>query len=127
MAFHVELLPQALDDLDSIANYIKTRSSFATAERWFNGIMDDIASLKEMPERCSVAPESEDLEGEVRVLLHGHRNRTYKVYFSVHHETPATGVVSVFHVRHWARKPVESDELEDLMDDQEENAEESQE
>ncbi len=57
--------------------------------------MDDIASLKQTPERCSVGPESEDLEGEVRVLLHGRRNRTYKVYFSVHHESPATGVVSV--------------------------------
>ncbi len=73
MAFQVEIEPQAFEDLDSIADYIKSRSSFATAEKWFNGIMDDIASLKETPERCSVAPESEDLPGEVRVLLHGRR------------------------------------------------------
>lgn len=65
MAFRVEIQPQALDDLDSIADNIKARSSFATAEKWFNGILDDIASLKEMPERCSIAPESEGLDREV--------------------------------------------------------------
>ncbi len=99
-----------------MAVYIKDRSSFATAERWFNAIIKDIASLKEMPQRCSVAAESEDLEREVRVLLHGRRNRTYKIYFSISQE-PA-GIVSVFHVRHWARKPLTNEELEELNDDQ---------
>ena len=32
MAFRVEILPQAFADLDSIAEYIKTASNFATAE-----------------------------------------------------------------------------------------------
>ena len=116
MAFRVELQPQAFADLDSMAVYIKDRSSFATAERWFNAIIKDIASLKEMPQRCSVAAESEDLDREVRVLLHGRRNRTYKIYFSISQE-PA-GIVSVFHVRHWARKPLTNEELEELNDDE---------
>ncbi len=33
MAFQVEIAPQAFEDLDSIADYIKARSSFATAEK----------------------------------------------------------------------------------------------
>ena len=127
MAFRVEIQPQALADPDSIADNIKARSSFATAEKWFNGVLDDIASLKGVPERCSVAPESEDLDREVRVLLHGRRNRSYKIYFSVHHETAISGVVSIFHVRHWARRPVHADELDDLMDDQEEDGNEGSE
>ena len=81
MAFRVEIQPQAFADLDSMAVYIKDRSSFATTERWFNAIIKDIASVKEMPQPCSVAAESEDLDREVRVLLHGRRNRTYKIYF----------------------------------------------
>ncbi len=56
MAFRVEIQPQACEDLDAIADYIKARSSFANAEKWFNDIIDDIAPLKEMPERCAVAP-----------------------------------------------------------------------
>ena len=61
MAFHVEIQPQAFDDLDSIAEYIKARSSFSTAEKWFNGIMGEIATLEQMPERCPIAPEPDEL------------------------------------------------------------------
>jgi len=119
MAFHVEIQPQAYDDLDLIAGYIKDRSSFATAEKWFNGIMDQIATLEAMPERCPIASESEDLGQQVRVLLYGRKNRTYRVFFGVKQTSPSHGVVSVYHVRHWARKPLTNEELEELMDDQE--------
>jgi plasmid stabilization system protein ParE len=117
MAFRVEIEPQAFDDLNSISDYIKTSSSFGVAERWFNGVMDDIASLKEMPARCPVAPESEDLGQEVRILLHGRRKRTYKIYYAIDNETSSAGRVRVFHVRHWARKPLNEDELQELIDD----------
>jgi plasmid stabilization system protein ParE len=113
MAFRVEIEPQAFDDLDSIAGYIKAKSSIAVAQNWFNGMIDAIASLKEMPARCSVAPESEELGREIRLLLHGRKNRAYKIYFSIDYETPASGVVRVFHVRHWARKPLTNDDLEE--------------
>jgi hypothetical protein len=105
------------EDLDFIAEYIKKKSSFAAAEGGFNGMVNDIASLKDMPARCPIAPESEDLGDEVRVLLHGRKNRTYKIYFAIHYETPSTGTVRVFHVRHWARRPLIPDELQELMDE----------
>ncbi len=117
MAFRVEIEPQAFEDLDSIAEYIKKKSSFKVAERWFNGVVDDITSLKHMPSRCPIAPESEDLGEEVRLLLHGRKNRTYKIYFAINYETASTGTVRVFHVRHWARKAVGPDELQALMDE----------
>ncbi len=90
----------------------------------FNGILDEIASLKEMPARRPVAGESEDVGQEIRLLLHGRRNRSYKVYYSISYETAVTGTVRVFHVRHWARRPVSGDELQDLVDDSREDAEE---
>lgn len=117
MAFRVEITPQAFDDLDRIASYIRENSSFVAAEKWFNGIIDDIASLKEMPGRCPVAPESEDVGEEIRILLHGRRNRAYKIYYAILYESPSEGAVRVFHLRHWARKPVSEDELQELMDD----------
>lgn len=61
-----------------------------------------------MPERIAVAEESTELGLEVRVRLYGKRNRQYKVYFGVY-GTANTGIVHVFHVRHWARCGAEAD------------------
>ena len=91
--------------------HIRRRGSFESAERWFNGIIDAIRSLSELPSRCAVADESTDLQTEVRLLLHGERNRRYKIYFAIHRESET---VRVFHVRHWAKKPLGADELEEL-------------
>ena len=116
MAFRVEVEPQALEDLVAIAEHIKEHS-FETAERWFNGVMRAIWRLQESPSRCPVTSESEDLGQEVRLLLHGRRNQSYKIYFTIHHETPSTGTVRVLHVRHWARRPLTGDEFENLMNE----------
>jgi plasmid stabilization system protein ParE len=112
MVFRVDVSPQALADFDSIARYIRERGSFESAEKWFNGIIAAIRSLDQLPERCALAEESKDLQTEVRLLLHGKRNRRYKIYFAIHHESQT---VRVFHVRHWSMKPAEADELGDLM------------
>jgi plasmid stabilization system protein ParE len=114
MGFRVEVSPEAPANLDAIARHIRERGSFESAERWFNGIINAIRSLSELPRRCALAEESEDLQTEVRLLLHGKRNRRYKIYFAIRHEFQT---VSVFHVRHWAMKPAEADELGDLMDE----------
>ena len=52
--------------------------------------------------------------GRGRLLLYGKRNRRYKIYFAIHKETET---IRVFHVRHWARKPADTGELDDLTDD----------
>lgn len=114
MAFRVEISPEALGNLDAIAAHIQQHGSFESAQRWFNGIVISIRSLGEMPSRCPLAGESDDLQTEVRLLLHGKRNRRYNVYFAIHH---ASATVRVFHIRHWARKPAETNELEELMDE----------
>jgi plasmid stabilization system protein ParE len=114
MGFRVEIAPQAYADLDAIADYIEERGSFASAERWFNGIIDAVRGLKDQPSRFPVAQESEDLRVEIRQLLYGKRNRRYKVYFAIDRETE---IVRVFHVRHWAFKPLDFGELRELTDD----------
>ncbi len=100
MAFRVEIAPRAFNDLDEIAEYIKQSGGFEQAEEWFNGILDAIRTLEDMPSPSPIADESEELGQEVRLLLCGKRNRKYKVYYSIRQETPSTGTVRVFHVRH---------------------------
>jgi plasmid stabilization system protein ParE len=110
MAFRVEISPEALENLDAIAAHIQEHGSFESAERWFNAILVAIRSLGEMPSRCPLASEADDLQTEARLLLHGKRNHRYKIYFAIYH---ASATVRVFHIRHWARKPVEKSELEE--------------
>jgi plasmid stabilization system protein ParE len=115
MAFRVEIAPQAFDDLDRLAAYITAESSFAVAEKWFNEMMNAIASLGKLPARCPIAEESKELGREIRLFLHGRRNRTYKIYFAINTEKPGSGAVYVFHVRHWARRSVSSEDLRELL------------
>ncbi len=117
MAFRVEISPRAFDDLDEIARYIKEQSSFGQAEEWFNGIIAAMRTLEDLPQRCPVADVSKEVGQEVRLLLYGRRNRKYKVYYSIRQKTPSTGTVQVFHVRHWARKSLNTGELRELMGD----------
>jgi len=67
-----------------------------------------------MPNWCAIAEETAGLGAEVRLLLHGKRKRCYRIYVAIHQETET---VRIFHIRHWARKPIEADELSDLMDE----------
>lgn len=115
MAFRVEFSPRAFADLDSIAGYVRERDGFESAERWFNGILQAIASLGEMAHRCPIAEESRDLGREIRVLLHGRKKRAYRVYYAIHGETRT---VQVFHVRHGARRTLSSEEIEELLNEQ---------
>jgi plasmid stabilization system protein ParE len=114
MVFRVEISPEAFSDIDRIADYIREQGSFERAERWFNGIIDAIRSLIELPERCAVAEQSRHVNAEIRLLLYGNRNRRYKIYFAICHESRT---VQVFHVRHWAMKPVGPDQMIKLVDD----------
>ena len=90
--------------------------SFERAQKWFNEIIDGLASLQDMPRRRPAADESEELGREVRFLLHGRRNHLYKVYFSVPEKTWASGTVQVLPVRHWARRGIAAHELEELLE-----------
>jgi len=65
--------------------------------------------------RCHAAEESEQLGEEVRFLLHGKRNRRYNVHYAVQQTTPSTGTVRIFHVRHWARRSLDPDQLRKLI------------
>jgi len=117
MAFEVLITEQAFDDLDAIAGYIKENSSLERARKWFTAIVATIETLQELPARRPLAEESEELGQEVRLLLHGRRNRAYKIYFTIQYETSQIGTVRVFHIRHWARKGVAADEFRDLVNE----------
>ncbi len=78
--------------------------SVETASEWYNGIMDALYSLEEMPGRCALAQENDDFEKEIRQLLYGKRKDTYRVLFTIHGET-----VYILHVLHSAMARLKPD------------------
>jgi plasmid stabilization system protein ParE len=67
MAFHIEIEPQAFEDLDALVAFIKGENRFETAEKWLRGMLRSIRSLEQMPARCPIADESKALPQEVHV------------------------------------------------------------
>lgn len=108
MRFQVIVHPEAHAEIDEIVGWIAERSPTAAA-RWHRGLHRAIRSLSRFPKRWPLAPENdEDFVGEIRHLLYGKRLSVYRVLFSVRGDT-----VHVLHVRHGARRPLGSPDLED--------------
>jgi plasmid stabilization system protein ParE len=90
MAFNVEISPRAFRDLDELATELKERSqNGAVARKWFLAVVGAIDSLAEMPERRPVVTEARDEIERVRLLLHGKRNRRYRIYYCVRKVGPS--------------------------------------
>lgn len=97
MKYRVELTDSAKAEADAAYEWLAERT--ARAAGWFNGLVDAIESLGEMPTRCNLARESDEFEEPVRQLLYGKSPHVYRVLFIVRKD-----VVHVLHVRHAARQ-----------------------
>jgi plasmid stabilization system protein ParE len=76
------------------------------AAAWFNGLVDAIEGLSELPTRWPVAPESRNFKETIRQLLYGTAPHIYRVLYVVR-----ANIVFVLHVRHGARHTLRSDEV----------------
>jgi plasmid stabilization system protein ParE len=110
MTFRVILTPRAAADADEAAAYIK-RFSPERAARWFDGLMQAVLSLDEMPHRCPQAPEAEILGSDIRQLLYGKRGGVYRIVFRIYGAESTGPVVRVLAVRHSARRPLQAEDV----------------
>jgi len=94
MRYRVIIEAPAGQDIDEA--YERLRKRVPThAVRWYNALEKAVLGLSMHPQRCPVAPESDELGREVRQLLHGKRSGRYRVLFEIRGNT-----VHVLHVRH---------------------------
>jgi hypothetical protein len=69
-----------------------------------------------MPYRCPLAPESEDLDIELRQLLYGKRGQQYRIFYTVViDEMSGEEVVRVQRIRHKAQDTLK--EIQELGED----------
>jgi len=98
--YQVEIAPRARRNLRDAFRWIARRSP-QRAEVWLDGALDLIETLADFPRRCPLAPEDGDSDVEIRQLMYG----DYRILFTVDDQ-----IVTVFHVRHGARRPLPPDD-----------------
>src|SRR6266487_941611 len=96
MAYRIEFTRRALRDIDEAYDWI-VRASTRRAGRWYVGLLNRIETLREHPRRCTLAPENETFEEEIRQLLYGRRGGVYRVLFTVEEDR-----IVILSVRHGA-------------------------
>ena len=95
--FEVIILPSAERNIDEAYLWLAEHDPDA-AIRWYDRLREVIFSLAVLPERCPLAPESKNINAEIREIFHGRRRHKYRILFTVTQNT-----VHVLHVRHGAR------------------------
>ncbi len=105
MDFVLKLTARALADLDEIYRSVQSNAPL-TAPYWHARLLKTIESLTRMPQRCSLAEESDDLGLELRELQFGKRRGAFRILFTISGQT-----VDVVHVRRASRSRIQPDDL----------------
>ena len=105
MAYRIELTGAAELDANSSFEYIRETSP-VLAKRWFEGLFQAINSLRDMPQRCPIIVEADELRLEARHLLYGKRSGIYRILFIVIEDSIEEPTVRVLRIWHGARDAV---------------------
>lgn len=106
MKYLVRLAAKAEQDVEEILAWFRQQSAPQAAQRWFANLMARIETLESHPERCTMAPEVEEIGSPIRELHFGKRKGTYRLLFQIEGRT-------IFIVRIWhsARDAISKDDL----------------
>lgn len=106
MSYQVIIVPNALLEIASTYRWLSSNVSEQSATKWYDGLVDAIASLQNFPLRCPLAPEATDLKQKIRQLLVSKKRRsTYRILFQVEADT-----VYVLYVRHSSQPRLNADQ-----------------
>ena len=76
--YRVEITRAAERDVTRIYEYIERRSP-ERAAKWFAEIERQAQTLSQLPNRCAVIPEAEDIGVEYRHLIWGHYRTVFRL------------------------------------------------
>jgi plasmid stabilization system protein ParE len=107
MAYQINLSPSAIADIENAYLWLRSTNK-VFADEWFNGLTDAIDSLAALPARCPVAPESKELDREIRQLLFRKSKRTvFRILFEIS-ETE----VNIYRIRHTAQQYLSKEDFD---------------
>lgn len=94
-------------DIRAAYDWWKENRSAQQAERWYPGILAASRSLRNNPQRCALAAESDLLTQGIRQLLYGlGRRPTRRLVFAIEDAT-----VIILRVRHTSQDALTNDDL----------------
>ncbi len=98
MAYGVRITPRAAEDAEKIYRRV-VEAAPESGQRWFNGLIDRLFTLREFPERCQTVEKLTRGERIIRRLLYGRKPDVYWIYSEIRGD-----VVTVLYIRHLARR-----------------------
>ena len=111
MAYTVSLTGTA--EADAYAAFERIREvAPASAARWLTGLFAALRTLADMPARCPIIPEADELGREMRHLLYGKRTGLYRIIFDIQENSAEGPSVRVLRIWHGARDNLRAEDIE---------------
>ncbi|MGE0378526.1 MAG: type II toxin-antitoxin system RelE/ParE family toxin [Planctomycetaceae bacterium] len=106
--FDVTITEPAEQDIHNAYEWWRDHRSADEAARWYENIIPAIDTLRELPDRCPLAPETDLYPSGLRELHFGiGRRPTHRIIFTIEGTT-----VVVLRVRHSAQRDLRRDDLQ---------------
>ncbi|MEG5058143.1 type II toxin-antitoxin system RelE/ParE family toxin [Microcoleus sp. A2-C5] len=99
MTYRIEISSVAQAEVDSIFLRISQVMSLEKAREWYDGLLNEIASLSSMPKRCPLAMENQYFSKEIRQLIYGKGRNSYRILFAIV-ESEEVSTVRILRIRH---------------------------
>ena len=109
MTYRVDLSSVAKAEADAAFLSFSQYTTPEQSQRWYQGLIKAISTLGTMPRRCPVAREDAFFSQEIRQLLYGKGQHTYRILFTVLDEQ-TTPAVRVLHIRNAAQRTLGEEE-----------------
>jgi len=91
MSYSIEIMPQALNEIETAYRWIANNLGTEYVERWDEELNEGLESLSKFPNRCPIVPRPKPTTTLIRQL----KVKNYRILFSV-----GTTMVSILSVRH---------------------------
>jgi plasmid stabilization system protein ParE len=105
MKYHIEISSIAESEADRAFLRLSQLISPTKANQWYSGLLKAIESLSKMPKRCPLARENYYFSQEIRQLLYGRGNNSYRVLFVIV-ENQNIPIVRILHIRHSSQQTI---------------------
>lgn len=103
MTYRVDLSSVAKAEADAAFLSFSQYTTPEQAQHWYQGLIEAISTLGTMPRRCAIARENAFFSQEIRQLLYGKGQHTYRILFTVLDEQ-TTPTVRILHIRNAAQQ-----------------------
>jgi plasmid stabilization system protein ParE len=99
MIYQVSITTLAFRDADNAYQWFRA-SNEQFANEWFNGLIEAIDTLQQLPSRCALAPESKEFDREIRQLLYKKsKTNCYRIIFGI-----VESNVIIYRIRHTSQQ-----------------------